>query len=667
MVLVATQLPALDSLPAALLGLPNWVAWKAIERGGKVTKVPLSAIRRGLASSTDPRTWSTYELAANYADAESCDGIGFVFTRSPFVGIDLDHCIDPRNGAVAPWAFDIVARFNSYTELSPSGTGLHIFVKGKLPPGRRRRHVDAEGESIHIDAAIEVYDTGRYFTVTGRQLPGTPGTIVERTTELDAWHAETFAVPESPPEERTPSAGPVPVDDARLIALASESKGGDRFARLWAGDLAEYDGDESRADLALCNQLAFWTDRDPARIDRLFRQSALYRKKWERKDYRDRTIAQAIAGTPEGYGGPALDVDVSTTPARNGAKSAAKGATVKRTITTISAPALMGKEFPEPRYAVPGLLPEGLCILAGRPKLGKSWLALGLALSVSSGAPALGSVEVDEGDVLFMALEDGERRLQRRLSELLNDQAAPARLTLTVDWPRINEGGLQALEEWLAVHPDARLVVVDTFKRIRPQEKVGAGIYAQDYEAVQPLADLSHRFSVSIVLVMHTRKADAEDPLDLISGSLGLSGAADGALVMKRVRGQSDALLSVIDRDAEESEKALRWNIASGGWLLLGDADEYKRSQQRNEILALLHDMGNSEPKEIAEFLNKNRNTVRRLLQEMVWAGLIVNAGGTYMARAPRPLDVPPFAVNEQREPDEQHEHVNRMNSERGS
>lgn len=638
-------LPSGADVPSALLPYANWVAWRAIMRDEKITKVPYSPRTGHLASTTDPRTWSTFDAARSFAERTGCDGLGFVFTESPFCGIDLDHCLD--RAVLAPWAAAVVKRLNSYTEVSPSGSGLHILVRGTLPDGGRKRQ--------YAGGAVEVYDQGRYFTFTGRSWQDMPHSVEDRNAVLTEWVVETF--PPSPPTTTTVAAqseerqcGTALVDDAALLTTAMEATDGATFTALWRGDTTAYGGDESAADLALCNLLAFWTDRDAGRMDRLFRQSKLFRPKWDarrgKETYGARTIAKALADATEGYEGPSLAVELngaaSSETGKEESKEPEQGSKPPR-VLMISAPELMAKEFEPPRYAVPGLLPEGLCILAGRPKLGKSWLGLGLALAVASGTVALGQIEVEAGEVLHLALEDGERRLQRRIGDLLDEAPVPARLTLAWRWPRIDDGGLTELEIWLAGHPDARLVVVDTFKRIRPPERRNTGIYGQDYDAVAPVADLAQKYAVSIVLVMHTRKADAEDPLDLISGSLGLSGAADGALVMKRQRGQMDALLSVIDRDAEESEKALRWNIATGGWMLLGDAEDYRRSQQRNEVLAALHDLGPMTPKDLADTLEKHRNAIRWLLRAMHQAGQVANLGGTYMALAPRPsvADVP--------------------------
>lgn len=310
MSLIMTQLPQMSSLPGELLDYSNWLGWRAEKREGKMTKLPYSPRTGRLASSTDPATWTSFDVAAAFAERTNCDGVGFVFTQSPFVGIDLDHCVDLRSGEIEPWALEIVERFGSYTELSPSGTGLHIIVRGELPEGRKKKHVDGG----HPNAAIEVYDTGRYFTITGRHLGGIPFDIVE-APELAAWHAETFPAPPPEERERTEPSTPVSVDDARLLELAENAHNGSAFAALWQGEWrsAGY-GSQSEADLALCNHLAFWTGKDAHRIDALFRRSGLMRPKWDgrrgKETYGSWTIARAISGTTETYPGPSLEVDL---------------------------------------------------------------------------------------------------------------------------------------------------------------------------------------------------------------------------------------------------------------------------------------------------------------------------------------------------------------------
>jgi len=280
------------AIPNELKQFPNWVTWRAEERDGKKTKVPYTPRTRRLASSTDPKTWGTFEDAlADYHDGSPADGIGFVFTDSPFCGVDLDHVLDGdgKPDETAAW---VVAGLRSYTERSPGGDGLHVIVEADLPPGRRRRK--GKGES-----KIEVYDTGRYFTVTGDHWPGTPQEIGERQAEIELVYEAIFAPePEPPRESATPQ--PVDLDDRDLLDKATSADDGARFTQLWNGDISGYDS-QSEADLALCNLLAFWTGGDRARMDRLFRQSGLYRDKWDRKDYSEKTLGLALKGRTEFY------------------------------------------------------------------------------------------------------------------------------------------------------------------------------------------------------------------------------------------------------------------------------------------------------------------------------------------------------------------------------
>ncbi len=299
---------------------------------------------------------------------------------------------------------------------------------------------------------------------------------------------------------------------------------------------------------------------------------------------------------------------------------------------TFTAADLMAEELPEVMWIVRGILPEGVTILAGKPKLGKSWLAYGLGVAVASGGVALGSKPVERGEVLYLALEDNRRRLQKRLKKLLNGGTAPAGLHIATDWPRMDEGGAEALEEWLGEHPDARLVVVDILKKVRPRVSAQRSVYEGDYEALEAMQKTAGEYGIGILVVHHLRKMGASDPLDEISGSTGLSGGADGILVLKRDRGRADAYLHVTGREIEEeAELALRWDANLASWALAGDAEEYRRSEERGAILEALRESGGPmSPKEVADELEKNPSTVRTLLRKMADAGLVVGKSGRY-------------------------------------
>jgi hypothetical protein len=295
---------------------------------------------------------------------------------------------------------------------------------------------------------------------------------------------------------------------------------------------------------------------------------------------------------------------------------------------TLTAAELLGLELPPIRWSVQGLLPEGVTLLAGKPKLGKSWMALGIAIAISKGGVALGTRPVEMGEVLYMALEDNHRRLRKRLEKLLTGET-PERLHIATEWPRMDEGGAEALERWLEAHPDARAVVVDILKRVRPRTSPNRSVYEADYEALEAMQRLAAEFEVSILVVHHLRKLGAADPLDEISGSTGLSGGADGVLVLKRDRGRADAYLHVTGREIEEeAELALRWDTDLASWTLVGDAEEYRISQERQDIVRVLEEAEEPmTPKEVAELLGKPPNTVKYLMWKMSKDGQLATAG----------------------------------------
>lgn len=239
--------------------------------------------------------------------------------------------------------------------------------------------------------------------------------------------------------------------------------------------------------------------------------------------------------------------------------------------TYFTADELMETAFPEPRWAVPGLIAEGLTLLAGAPKLGKSWLVLGLGITTASGTPALGKIESVAGDVLYCALEDTPRRIKSRLVKMLQGQETPQRLTIATSLPQMPQA-VALISEWLDEHTDARLVIVDVLGKIRPPDGDRANGYERDYAVIGQLKRLADRHRVAVVVVTHTRKMGADDAFDTVSGSTGLTGAADTTLVLRRGRGESSAVLHVTGRDVEESEYALTFDAISGTWSLDGNA-----------------------------------------------------------------------------------------------
>jgi RecA-family ATPase len=287
---------------------------------------------------------------------------------------------------------------------------------------------------------------------------------------------------------------------------------------------------------------------------------------------------------------------------------------------TITAQELAAIEFPPRRWAVPALVTEGLTILAGRPKTGKSWLGLNLAVAVATGGVALGKIEVDQGEVLYLALEDGPRRVQERLIKIVPFGDLPNGLHIATagDFPPLHKGGLPALEDWLKEHPEARLVIIDTLARVKPGKGRNQDSYEHDTAVIAALQKLSIDHGTAIVVLHHTRKTLAEDFLEEVSGTYGLTGAADCVAVLARKeRGEMDGTLKLTGRDIEEQALALRFSPDLGHWELLGEVREFTRSKERTDIILILKEHGPLSPKEIAEILEKKPGAIRKLLWKM--------------------------------------------------
>ena len=560
--------------PSELARRPQWVVWKLTARDGepKPTKVPYAPRTGRLASTTDPSTWASFEEAAAFCSSHDwASGVGYVLSADdPYVGIDLDACRDPRTGHLEAWARAVVKRLNSYTEISPSGTGLRIFVRGELPPhGRRKGH-------------IEIYSQARFLTITGDRYLVAPDTIFARPQELLEWHHEIFGDPPERRENGHALRSPVQLADADLLLKARSSDNGVAFWALWNGDYSAY-GSQSEADLALVNYLAFWCGPDPARIDQLFRSSGLFRDKWDRQDYRDRTIDKVLDGKTEFYSGanasPQLVVPSHVDPVTGEVVQESPWQTLHDLVTSA----------PEHQVeVVEGLLWAGRTHwLYSAPGVGKTLFILAMLMHVADDTrPTFCGRAIEHGPVLLIE-EDSPLNL---LAEYVSMLAAIYNFDLSTlpfwlnrtQGLRITSPELSQAISNAIIHAPAlpRVLALDACERIVPSEKFSS----KELDPLSSLLQKNVAQGMANIVIDHTRKSPTtpiqQDPLDLLYGGRSKSAISDimvhfsGAiktsarLTFTKFRGQAPPALDVSFNDAD-------------GFTLRGRPREFTESERR--------------------------------------------------------------------------------------
>lgn len=532
----------IDNLPSQLREHGLFCCWRYEQRegSGKPTKVPYNPRTGGKAQSTNPQTFAPLAVALAAVDSGGYDGIG-VGVFGALGAIDIDHCLND-NGALSDMAEDIAATMGTYTEFSPSGKGLRILftVPDRFQYDKARYYINNQR------AGLEVYIAGatqKYVTVTGNTF--TPGLELEERGEQLRAVLEKYMVR---PQAQHPIPGelawdaaigcgaPAALDDPALIERAKRSKNGAAFTALWAGDTTGYKS-RSEADIALCNALAFWTNKDAARMDRLFRQSGLMREKWDRSQsgstYGAITIQNAVSTTREGYD-PAAYRQQSA--ACDFAPAAGQSPEVKKHILM----PMSGVEARAPSYLISPYLPEGmLAIMGGVSGSGKTYLVLSWAAAISNGQRLPFQRQADPappaGYVYYFTQENDPNTIIRPRLDLLGanlDRVLIQASTggtyepLTMNDPR--------LEEAAKDYPPA-LVIFDPI-----QSYLGGGVDMSRAEQVRPtldwLGDYAKRHKCSVVLVSHMSKPGRGEmsALDRLLGSSDFRNAARSIVIVGR-------------------------------------------------------------------------------------------------------------------------------------
>ena len=650
--------------PVELCAIPQWVAWKLGDTNPETRrqrKIPLNLNatpgQKNFASTTNQDHHVAFEVATAAAQRGKfgTKGIGFVFTDDdPYCFIDLDDCLAPDGSLTKDAATVAELMAGTYGEVSQSGSGLHFICRAKLA-------------NKVATGAIDIYPHSQYCALTGKVYGGF-NPIVDKQAEVEQLVAllRSGSVANPPPSESRSSLG-----DNELLSMASNAKNGALFDSLWRGDTSGHGNDHSRADNALLMLLLYWTNGDTGAVDRLFRQSGLMRDKWDEKHYADgrtygagsidnalkkwdgvgfsggnggdlehgRQIAAALLRSRSLGGGrepgaddePHQEEPAANDPQPEPAQPAKRNPDAPQYLSFAD---LAAMQFPEPSWILPDILPDaGLYLLSGKPKCGKSWLALSLALSVATGGYCLGRT-VEQGRVMYLALEDTPRRFMQRMHKIQPDCLINPRVKEALDngmftptFPKLGRGFEAAIEEAIT-GAGVRLLIIDTLAKIRPIGGGNANRYDADYGAVGALKDIADRHGICVLVLHHTRKAEADDVHDTVSGTNGIAGAADGSLVLLRQRGgDGSATLAVTGRDLPEAEFGLRFK--DGFWDFVGNAEEVKASTEQNAIFNALKGYGGdgATVKMLCATLREEgfgkEQTVRYHLRRMVDAGRV--------------------------------------------
>ncbi len=290
---------------------------------------------------------------------------------------------------------------------------------------------------------------------------------------------------------------------------------------------------------------------------------------------------------------------------------------------------LEGLEFAGIKWVVDGLIPEGTRnLLAAKPKAGKSWLALSLAHAVATGGDFLGR-KTTRGNVLYLALEDNDRRMKNRINALNMGFSKGISYATAGNFPAADAGGIEALAQWCKSVEHPALIIIDTFAKFRPQaNSASSSMYQSDYESTQGLLQIAETFGAAIMLIHHTRKMQSDDPLETVSGSLGLIGGLDNLFVLERGRNSKLGKLSLIGRDLE-SDEPINLLFENCAWRAMSDAETLLTPDRARLALMILDGYA---IKEMAGILEKNEGAIYKMLHDMVKAGIIYRKGrGEYL------------------------------------
>lgn len=551
---------------------------------GKTTKVPYDYDgKRVSANPKDMDRWCDYRTAEVQVKDTTADGIALFLSQLNFentstklslAAIDIDH----RN-LEDEVTQDILNVVNTYAEKSPSGNGYHLLFlvdTGQLPPLEKFKEMYYMKNPYNKVECYVASLTNRFLTFTENRINNMQ--IEERTQEflhfLDTHMKRNINFSEY--EEVTIgndnyNEADVPTSNKIIIDTILKTNYAEKFNKLfYDGDKSEYNNDDSSADMGLANILAYFVGPNFDRIDNLMKQSKLYRMKWNREDYKEMTIKKAIAGR----NGDFFNWSNEAPPQEKEYTGA--------TIDSITAEELIQLDLEPLEPIVPQMLYPGVSLVAGAPKVGKSWYCIDLGISVANGNQFL-IFNTNKSDVLYLALEDSVYRLKERIKRVLGTgQQAPKSFHIATSCNRLDEGLLAELQNKLNENPKIKLIIIDTLQKVRGTQQRAETWYSADYKEVGKLKKFADINKICILVVHHLRKQKDTDVFNQISGSTGLTGAADTMIVLNKMdNANGEVMMSITGRDVDYTETVLKFNKSTFKWEIAGQVSDFEGYKQQ--------------------------------------------------------------------------------------
>lgn len=544
------------------------------------------------------------DQASNFWQQHPNANIGIRLEESGLIAIDVDDI-----ELLAPEHRALVEQYEHYVI---SGRGRHIyFRRGELPP----THIRLPGWEIrgkgYIVAPPSRHASGaEYRWSQGRAViyPHVPDMVADLIRAHQGRQVEDVNIDWDNLPEVDISRIPLSQETRELIRFGAVK--GQRSEALWRviGDLVRAGCDDATIAAIVTNP------------EHLISEKVLEKTPEQRRKYVEYQIAKMRA-------------EVAAQSAQDPSEPLPQPKEGGPDPTVKTAAEIWETDYPDPSWLVEGVLTEGLTILGGRSKIGKSWLVLDLAVSVALGRPVWGGVPTGQADVLYLSLEDTERRIKSRMASVLKGDPPPDNLYIATTWPRamVRNGekvyqpdGIKKLYRFLKENPSVKLVIIDTFAKFRTLWDKNHDIYQRDYYDVGILKELADLLGIAVLLVHHHRKGGADDIGESLNGSVGLPGAADTlwSLTRKGLQGT----LTVAGRDVEEKTYVLDF-MKDGYWVLRGEKEEAEETDEEREVVSVLEDRGEVTPKELAKELGISEAAAKMRLSRMVKRGVLKRDG----------------------------------------